>query len=460
MQHARILLVEDEINMARTLAKILERKGYRVATASNGEEAVAHLKTERPDVIVTDLNMPVMDGMALLRHLRGPDDSDDGTRRLLTPPTVVLTGHGSTHAAVEAMKMGAYDYLVKPCNPDELLMTLDQILRVSQLERENERLRAEVARHQGFGEIIGHSAAMREVYTMIAAVAGNDSSILITGESGTGKELVARTIHDRSARAEQPFVAMNCGAVSDTLLDSQLFGHKRGAFTGAIAEHDGVFQAANGGSLFLDEIAEIPLALQPKFLRAIQEREVVPLGTHRPVSVDIRLIAVTNRDLEQEVSAGRFRSDLFYRLNVVHLELPPLRERREDVPALAQHYVARYADAFNVEPKIIDPEALDRLTGYDWPGNVRELQNVIERCFALAPAAHIDLASLPASVRSGPRPTSGMDFGEEVPSLAAMERELIVAALRKSAGNKNQAARALGIDRQRLYRKLEKYDLA
>ena len=446
--------------MARTLAKILERKGYQVATTANGKEAVAHLETKRPDVIVTDLNMPVMDGMALLRHLHGPDDPSDGTRRLLTPPTVVLTGHGSTHAAVEAMKMGAYDYLVKPCNPDELLMTLEQILRVSSLERENERLRAEVARHQSFGEIIGHSTAMREVYATIAAVASNDSSILITGESGTGKELVARTIHDRSARCDQPFIAMNCGAVSDTLLDSQLFGHKRGAFTGAIAEHDGVFQAANGGSLFLDEIAEIPLALQPKFLRAIQEREVVPLGTHQPVSVDIRLIAVTNRDLEQEVSAGRFRSDLFYRLNVVNLELPPLRARREDVPALAQHYVARYASAFNVEPKIIAPEALDRLTSYDWPGNVRELQNVIERCFALAPAAQIDLASLPASVRSGPPPAGGMDFGSEVPSLAAMERALIVAALQKSAGNKNQAARVLGIDRQRLYRKLEKYDLA
>lgn len=454
-----ILLVEDEVNMARTLAKILQRKGYRVATAANGKEAIAHLEKDRPAVIVTDLNMPVMDGMALLQHLRGADEPDDGPRRLLAPPTVVLTGHGSTHAAVEAMKLGAYDYLVKPCNPDELLMTLEQILHVSDLERENERLRAEVTRHHDFGEIIGQSAAMREVYATIEAVAGNDSTILITGESGTGKELVARTIHDRSSRSDQPFVAMNCGAVSDTLLDSQLFGHKRGAFTGAIAEHDGVFQAANGGSLFLDEIAEIPLALQPKFLRAIQEREVVPLGTHRPVSVDIRLIAVTNQDLEQEVSAGRFRSDLFYRLNVVHLEMPPLRERRDDVPALARHYVARYASAFNVEPKIIEPDALDRLTSYDWPGNVRELQNVIERCFALAPAAHIDVASLPASVRSGPPPAGGMNFGDEIPSLADTERALIVAALRKSHGNKNQAARALGIDRQRLYRKLEKYDL-
>jgi DNA-binding NtrC family response regulator len=455
----RVLLVEDEVNMARTLAKILQRKGYEVTTAANGEEAVQALATTAAEVIITDLNMPVMDGMALLRHLRGPDAADDGVRRLVTPPTVVLTGHGSTQAAVEAMKLGAYDYLVKPCNPDELLMTLAQLLRLADLEQENVRLRAEVGRQQGFGEIIGQSAAMREVYAVIAAVARNDSTVLITGESGTGKELVARTIHQQSARRDEPFVAMNCGAVSDTLLDSQLFGHRRGAFTGAIADHPGVFQAADGGSLFLDEIAEIPLALQPKFLRAIQEREIVPLGTHRPVSVDVRLIAVTNQDLAAEVAAGHFRSDLFYRLNVVHVRLPPLRDRRDDVPALAAHYVERYARTFNVEPKVIEPAALECLTAHDWPGNVRELQNVIERCFALAPEASIDVASLPATLRVGPAAAGSIEFGDRVPSLEEAERSLILAALRQSNGNKNQAARVLGIDRQRLYRKLEKYHL-
>jgi two-component system response regulator HydG len=253
---------------------------------------------------------------------------------------------------------------------------------------------------------------------------------------------------------------MNCGAASDTLLDSQLFGHKRGAFTGAVADHIGVFQAADGGSLFLDEIADVPLGLQVKFLRAVQEREIVPLGSSRPVRVDVRLLAATNRDLEAEVRDGRFRSDLYYRLNVVTIAVPPLRERRDDIPLLAEEYVRRYADTFGVAPKVIEPAALDRLVRYDWPGNVRELQNVIERCFALAPTASIDVASLPASLRVDPAvaaPT--LEFGDEVPTLETAERSLIVAALRKSGGNKNQAARILRIDRQRLYRKLEKYHL-
>ncbi len=354
---ARILLVEDELNMARTLAKILERKGFAVATAQNGREALDRLAEDHFQIVITDLNMPVMDGMQLLRQLH-TEPTTRGERRLISPPTIVLTGHGSTQAAVEAMKLGAYDYLVKPCNPDELLMTIDQVLRLSELERENRRLRQEIARTQGFGEIVGRSAPMGDVYRTIDAVAQNTSTILITGESGTGKELVARTIHARSARGERAFLAMNCGGVSDTLLDSQLFGHRRGAFTGAVADHEGVFQAADGGTLFLDEVADIPYALQVKFLRAVQEREVVPLGSTRATKVDVRLIAATNRDLDVEVREGRFRSDLFYRLNVVQVALPPLRERREDVPLLIAHYIDRYAETFNVAPKTVEPAAL------------------------------------------------------------------------------------------------------
>jgi DNA-binding NtrC family response regulator len=339
-------------------------------------------------------------------------------------------------------------------------MTIAQLLHLSDLERENHRLREEVARSQGFGPLIGDSPAMLEVYRTIEAVAQHTTTVLIAGESGTGKELVARTIHARSARAERPFLALNCGAVSDTLLDSQLFGHRRGAFTGAVADHEGVFQAADGGSLFLDEIADIPLGLQVKFLRAVQEREIVPLGSTRPVAVDVRLLAATNRDLETEVQAGRFRDDLYYRLNVVQITLPPLRERREDIPRLAAHYIDRYSETFNVAPKTIEPEALERLIAHDWPGNVRELQNVIERCFALAPSARIDVASLPPGIRGRGHPEEpAIEFGDEVPTLETAERSLILAALRKSGGNKNQAARALGIDRQRLYRKLEKYRL-
>jgi DNA-binding NtrC family response regulator len=455
---ARVLLVEDETNMARTLTKILERKGYAVAVAGNGSEALAQIADAAFDVIITDLNLPVMDGMQLLRRLQ-PEPAPTGERRTISPPTIVLTGHGSTQAAVEAMKLGAHDYLVKPCNPDELLMTIENLLHVGQLERENRRLRAEIGGTQRFGEIIGRSPAMLAIYQTIDAVARNTSTILITGESGTGKELVARTIHARSARRDAPFLAMNCGAVSDTLLDSQLFGHRRGAFTGAVADHEGVFQAAEGGSLFLDEIAEVPLALQVKFLRAVEDREVVPLGSTRPQKVDVRLLAATNRDLDTEVREGRFRADLFYRLNVVPIALPPLRERREDVALLAAECVRRYAEAFAVAPKHIEAEAMERLVRYDWPGNVRELQNVIERCFALAPTASIDVASLPARLREDQAPAAPLEFGDDVPSLEAVERSLISAALRRSGGNKNQAARALGIDRQRLYRKLEKYHL-
>jgi two-component system response regulator PilR (NtrC family) len=457
---ARVLLVEDEPNMARTLAKILERKGYDVAMAANGQEALTKLGDGPFEVVVTDLNMPVMDGMQLLRRLQGDAPPPAGERRLLAPPTIVLTGHGSTQAAVEAMKLGAWDYLVKPCNPDELLMTIEQVLRVSDLERENRRLRALIERSQGFGEIIGQSPAMRAIYTAIEALSQNVTTVLITGESGTGKELVARSIHTRSGRVDRPFIALNCGAVSDTLLDSQLFGHRRGAFTGAVADHEGVFQAAHGGTLFLDEIADIPPALQVKFLRAIQEREVTPLGTTRAVKVDVRLIAATNRDLAAEVQAGHFRSDLFYRLNVVHLPLPPLRERREDVPLLAQHYVERYARQFNVAPKTIQAAALARLQAYDWPGNIRELQNVIERCFALSPSGDITPASLSPLVDDArPGSAATLEFGASVPSLEETERQLMAAALRQASGNKNQAARILGIDRQRLYRKLEKYGL-
>jgi len=457
---ARVLLVEDEPNMARTLAKILERKGYEVATAGNGQMALDALAGGTFHVIVTDLNMPVMDGMALLRRLQGDAAPPAGERRLLSPPTIVLTGHGSTQAAVEAMKLGAWDYLVKPCNPDELLMTLAQVLRMSDLERENRRLREVIERTQGFGEIIGQSAAMQDIYQAITALAQNATTVLITGESGTGKELVAHSIHTRGPRAERPFIALNCGAVSDSLLDSQLFGHRRGAFTGAIADHEGVFQAAHGGTLFLDEIADIPAALQVKFLRAIQEREVTPIGSNRPIKVDVRLIAATNRDLAAEVQLGNFRSDLYYRLNVVHLPLPPLRERREDVPLLARHYIERYAATFNVAPKAIQTAALARLESYEWPGNIRELQNVIERCFALGPTGDITLASLTPLVRSpAARTEPVVQFGAEVPSLEATERVLMAAALRQANGNKNQTARILGIDRQRLYRKLEKYGL-
>jgi DNA-binding NtrC family response regulator len=447
---ARILLVEDEVNMARTLAKNLERAGHAVEHAPHGEAALARLGEASFDMVLTDLKMPVMDGMALMRamHERG-----------LPPAVVVLTGYGTIESAVEAMKLGAADYLIKDARPQEILLTIERVLRLGALRRENAQLRREIVRLHGFGELIGESAPMKAIYHVINTVAENKSTVLVSGDSGTGKELVARTIHERGPLAPHPFVAINCAGLSETLLDSQLFGHRRGSFTGAVHDHDGVFRAAEGGTLFLDEVAEIPLSLQAKFLRAVEQREVTPLGASLPVPVDVRLIAATNRDLDAEVHAGRFRRDLYYRLNVVHIELPALRTRPEDIPLLAEHFLQRFSRTYQVAPKRLAAEAMERLRVYAWPGNVRELQNAIERAFALAVADTITLEDLPAPLRGAPSPDPGGPDPGDVPTLEEAERRLFAAALRKSGGNKNEAARLLGIDRQRLYRKIEKYGL-
>jgi DNA-binding NtrC family response regulator len=446
---ARILLVEDELNMARTLAKNLERAGHAVEHAPHGEAALARLGEASFDVVLTDLKMPVMDGMALLHamHERG-----------LPPAVVVLTGYGTIESAVEAMKLGAADYLIKDARPQEILLTIERVLKLDALQRENVRLRQEIGRLHGFGELIGESAAMQVIYRLIDTLGENKSTVLVSGESGTGKELVARTIHARGRLAGHPFLAVNCAGLSETLLDSQLFGHRKGAFTGAVSDHDGLFRAAEGGTLFLDEVAEIPLSLQAKFLRAVEQREVTPLGASLPVAVDVRLVAATNRDLTVEVRDGRFRTDLFYRLNVVHLELPPLRARPEDVPLLVDHFLQRFSRQYQVASKRVAAEAMERLRAYAWPGNVRELQNAIERAFALSVADTITLDDLPPPVR-GWVPPPPDPVGDDVPTLDEAERRLFAAALRKSGGNKNEAARLLGIDRQRLYRKIEKYGL-
>src|SRR5262245_5417652 len=447
---ARILLVEDEVNMARTLAKNLERAGYTVVHAAHGEAALAALAEDGFDVVLTDLKMPVLDGMGLLRAIH---------ERAIPTTVVVLTGYGTIESAVEAMKLGAADYLIKDARPEEVLLTVERTLKLRALERENARLKHEIGRLAGIGELVGASEPMQAVYRLIDAVRQNKSTILISGESGTGKELVARTIHQRSPWAESPFVAINCAGLSETLLDSQLFGHRRGAFTGAVSDHDGVFRAAGGGTLLLDEVAEIPLSLQAKFLRAIQEREVTPLGSTRPVPVDVRLIAATNRDMDAEVRAGRFRADLFYRLNVVHIEVPPLRARRDDIPLLVEHFLEEYSRQYRLAPKRVAPEALARLSAHDWPGNVRELQNAIERAFALSTGDDITEAELPPALtgRARRQPLDRPDG--ELPTLDEAEARLIAAALTESGGNKNEAARRLGIDRQRLYRKIAKYRL-
>lgn len=445
---ARILIVEDEQNMVRTLAKILERRGFEVASANDGRAALEELERDPFDLVVTDLKMPGMDGMGLL---------DAMYRRGLDLPTIVLTGYGTVHSAVEAMKLGAVDYLIKPCDPEEVLLIVERALENRMIRLENRRLREEIRRRGRFGDLIGESPVMTELYSTIQAVSRNKSSVLLIGESGTGKELVARTIHERSPVGDKPFLAVNCGGMSETLIDSQLFGHRRGAFTGAVSDHEGVFQAAEGGTLFLDEVFEIPLSLQPKFLRAIQEREVTPLGSNQPVRVDVRIIAATNHHLESAVAAGTFRTDLYYRLNVVTLTLPPLRERPEDIPGLVETFSAEFARAYRVQPKTLTDAALEQLRRYTWPGNVRELQNVVERAFALSEESLIDVKDLPSPI-NGSEP-SRLPREDEITSLEDMEQRVIANALARSRGNKNEAARLLGIDRQRLYRKIAKYGL-
>jgi DNA-binding NtrC family response regulator len=484
---ARILLVEDEPNMVRTLTKILERRGLEVVTAANGRDALTRIDAEPVDVMVTDLNMPVMDGLSLLREIK------EHPQR---PAVVVLTGYGTVQSAVEAMKLGAADYLIKPCNPEELLIVLERQLELRDLRREVANLKREVQSTRRYGSLIGDSAAMRAVYGIIEAVSQNKSTVLITGASGTGKELVARTLHARSPWSRGPFVAVNCGAFSETLLESQLFGHRRGAFTGAVADQQGVFQAASGGTLFLDEISEVPLPLQVKFLRALQEREITPLGSTRPLRIDVRIVAAANKDLLAEMRAGRFREDLFYRLNVVNIALPPLTERKDDIPALVDHFISEFAKSYNVSPKRLAPQALERLLARSWQGNVRELQNAIERAFALSSAQTIEVADISPGLFAE-APTSGSGSADaspddaqawapdatpvttgdssvpfsadladgdhpsaEVLPLEEAERRVIAAALRQAKGNKNEAARLLQIDRQRLYRKIEKYRLS
>lgn len=453
-ERPRILIVDDEPNQLVTISRILTRQGLEVLTADNGEQALDLLRHESVDLMITDLNMPVMDGMTLLREVCDLDER---------PATIVLTGYGTIQSAVDAMKHGASDYVIKPCNPDELKLVIDRQLEVQELRREVSDLRREVKRHQRYGAIVGNSAPMRAVYDVIESVSQNKSTVLITGASGTGKELVARMLHTRSPWSGGPFIAVNCGAVSETLLDSQLFGHRRGAFTDAVGDQEGLFQAAHRGTLFLDEISEIPLGLQVKFLRAVQEREVLPIGATRPRKVDVRIVAATNKDLRDEMEAGRFREDLFYRLNVVTLRLPSLAERPEDIEPLLDHFVEELATSYGVKAKTVSAEARARLLSYSWPGNARELQNVIERAFALSREPEIGLNEVePALEPSRPRRTSGPATNPpELPlqTLEESERALILAALERADGNKNEAARILGIDRQRLYRKIEKYGL-
>jgi DNA-binding NtrC family response regulator len=444
-----ILIAEDEDLMRAILVRLLEEAGYRVAPTASAEEALERFAEEDVAVTITDIRMTGMDGLALLDRIKDID-----AEALI----IVMTAYSSVDSAVAALRKGAYDYITKPFVNEDLLQSVKNALRQRELFRENRALRRELDRRYSFSEITGTSPALQAVFRLVEKVAGTNTNILIEGESGTGKELIARAIHHNSPRAERPFVAVNCGALPETLLESELFGHTKGAFTGAVTNKPGLFRSAEGGTVLLDEVGEITPAMQVRLLRALQEHEVTPVGSSTPVAFDARIICATNRDLEKEVAEGRFREDLFYRLNVIEIHLPPLRERREDIPLLVRRFITRTAREQERDEKAIEPAALSALINYSWPGNVRELQNAIERAFTLS-GDQIDLDSLPPRVRDAAGgQTTIRDPDGLRPTLEEIERRHIFETLAAVNQDKARAANILGIDLSTLYRKLKRYD--
>jgi DNA-binding NtrC family response regulator len=446
---ASILVVEDDAAMRDLLTEELSDAGYEVKAAGSAAAGLELARGDRFDLIITDLRMPEMDGFDLIR----------GVMALPTPPHVVMiTAFGSIETAIRAVKLGAYDYITKPFEIEELLLVADKALGERGLRAKVARLQREVEENYGLGNIIAKSQAMRDVVSLVQRIAGSTASVLITGESGTGKELIARAIHYNSTRAAAPFVGVNLAAVPEGLIESELFGHKKGAFTDARADRAGLFVEADGGTIFLDEIGELALPLQAKLLRVLQEHEVRPLGATKNQRVDVRVLAATNKNLEAMLADGSFREDLYYRLNVIHLDLPPLRSRPEDIVPLSEHMLRELADKQNPPRKLrLSPEAQHVLLSYHWPGNVRELMNVLERCMALCQGELIADDDLPPNVRERrPADFLGAAVARRM-SLAELEREFIERVLEDEGGNKTRAAQRLGLDRKTLYRKLDEY---
>ncbi len=449
----RVLVVDDEENLRLVLRTILKRAGYEVEVATSGEEALEKVESFGPDVILTDVRMPKMSGLDLLAALKAKQ----------SPATViVMSAYGSVDLAIEAMKAGAYDYVPKPFKPDEILLTLRKAEERETLRRENAKLREEIRRESKFDEILAKSAPMMDIFKTISKIADYKTTVLISGESGVGKELVARAIHRRSTRKDKPFVAINCGAIPENLLESELFGHKKGAFTDANADRRGLFEEATGGTLFLDEIGELPLALQVKLLRVLQEETIRRLGDVKDTKVDVRIVAATHRDLQAEVKAGRFREDLFYRLNVLPIPIPPLRDRREDILLLVDHFLARNNVRLGTAIRGLDAEARKALVDYAWPGNVRELENTIERAMVLAEGDQLHTQDLPERVREARDPVQMQLASGELSvkkTTRIIEEVLIRRALQKTKGNRTRAAEVLEISHRALLYKLKDYKI-
>jgi DNA-binding NtrC family response regulator len=445
----RILVVDDEVNARTALAELLRDEGYDVETAADAFKALGKYESFAPHVVVTDLKMPGMDGIELVKKVRAMEDP---------AAVVVMTAFGAVASAVDAMRAGAAEYLTKPLNFDELLVVLGKVFEQQDLRREARQLRQQLKCKLAPGNIVGASPPMQRVFEIVDQVAPSKATVLISGESGTGKELVANALHQRSPRANGPFIKLHCAALAESLLESELFGHERGSFTGAMARKDGRFQLADGGTLFLDEIGEISPSIQVKLLRFLQEHEFERVGGTQTIRVDVRVIAATNRNLPEEVAKGRFREDLFYRLNVVALEMPPLRDRRTDIAALAKFFLDRYAKDNGKAIEAFAPETLELLAAYDWPGNVRELENAIERAVVLATGSVLEARHLPPSVRPKLTPT-GMPI---VPgaTMAELEHYAIVETLKATGGSTSKAAEMLGISTRTIQYRLHQYNEA
>ncbi len=457
MSQKRILIIDDEESFRHMLSIILSKEGYEVETAPNGEEALQKLSSFSFDQVLCDIRMPNMDGMEFLKEVK---------RLGIETTIIMMSAYGTIDIAIEAMKLGAYDYISKPFKPDEIILTMRKAEEREQLRKENRLLRKEIQKEYGLDNIISKNEKMLKIFDTIKKVAPYKSTILITGESGTGKELVARALHFNSNRAGNPFIAVNCGAIPENLLESELFGHAKGAFTDAIRMKKGLFEEADGGTLFLDEIGELPPQLQVKLLRVLQEGEIRRIGESKPIKVDVRIVAATVKDLAKEVSEGRFRDDLYYRLNVLHIHIPPLRERKEDIPQLVNHFIKKYSESINKNVTGIDSKALNALMNYKWYGNVRELENTIERAVVLADGDTIELGHLPIEIQeyneevnlSIPEEIEDEDYSIKK-ATKILESNLIKKALKKAKGNHTQAAKILEISHRALLYKIKEYGI-
>jgi two-component system response regulator AtoC len=449
-----VLVIDDEPNMRHMLTALLEKAGYAVTVAADGVDGLSILERKAFDLILCDVRMPRMDGLSFLKQM---------TKQGLNSTTIVMSAYGTIDTAVEAMKLGAVDYISKPFKADEILLKLAQFEEKGRLREENLRLRDAVQETFSFQNMVAKSQAMRAIFETIRKIADYKTTVLITGESGTGKELIARAIHYNGIRKDKPMVAVNCGGLPENLLESELFGYAKGAFTDAGKDKKGIFQEATGGTFFLDEIGELPLSLQVKLLRVLQDEMVRPLGSAEAVKVDVRIIAATAANLAEAVQEGTFRDDLFYRINVLHIEVPPLRDRREDIPLLVNHFMEKFDKRLRKKITEIQPEALRALMAYPWPGNVRELENVIERTMVLTERSHIHVSELPDKIR-GPQASIMPPWPSEETSLKAntmvLEKALIERALRETDNNRTRAAKLLGISHPTLLSKMKTYGIS